>query len=265
MVICGTRGDRVRGPGTTFDRRHRRGGLQSRHQLGQGVGRGCSSRRDDTEYRAARIISGGGVVVVVAGVEPHFVAAAGARHRYNGTVRRPAAVSWVADHLLRSRESIEAGRRRSITRERGTGPGGRRGEASGGDYGCALMIGAYRGGRQIEDRIAADKQIPGIRVVAKAGGLTIIHLIQPFDGPARIDLRDRSLGERARSVPVYFRDRDKELLGAGLPHRLFGAIGRIDAIGRSERDFLLDRELAGRRDANQGAERRGVGVVNRKD
>src|ERR1700746_3291964 len=39
MVVRGTRGDRVRGPGTTLDRRHRRGGLQRRHQLGQGVGR----------------------------------------------------------------------------------------------------------------------------------------------------------------------------------------------------------------------------------
>ena len=160
MVICGTRGDRVRGPGTTLYRRDRRGGGHRRHQLGQGVGRGCSSRRDDSEYRAARVISGGGVIVAITGVEPHFVAAAGARHRYNGTIRSPAAVSWVADHLLRSRESVEAGCRRSSRSRRGRTNPKVLGEARRGEYGCAFVVGACRCGRHIEDRIAADEQIP---------------------------------------------------------------------------------------------------------
>ncbi len=215
MVVEGTRGDRVHRPGGRHPG-HRRLRRQGRHHLGQGV----RYRGDDAEYGALRVISGGDVVVAVARVEPDFVAAAGALHRYEGAIRGGAAPARVTDRRLRNRL---CGARRYAFGKRPIRVRG------GGHRGALLAI-------EAEDRIAADQQI-AVRTGGQPGGLAIVDREDRSDGPSGADLDDRSGDAGPVSRAVYFRKRDIEGSGDRLKCRLLGAVGRVDAVGRTECDF----------------------------
>src|SRR6202035_60782 len=148
MVVRGTCGYRVHGPGAVHTR-DRRDGRERRHELGQRVRRGARPRGDDAEDRPNRIISSGYVIISIAGVEPDFVASADARHCYEGIPG--AAPSGIADHRLRDGNSVTTRHRRA---------GGRSSWIGRGYDGCALMRGIRLIGVVVKNRVAANEQIP---------------------------------------------------------------------------------------------------------
>src|SRR5207244_11922710 len=79
--------------------------------------------------------------------------------------------------------------------------------------------------RRIKDGIAADQQIV-LRTDGETGRAAEADEKRLVDlARLRIDLHDPS----DRRVSTYLRDGKKELAGAGMPHRLLGAILGIDA------------------------------------
>src|ERR1700731_4660594 len=116
----------------------------------------------------------------------------------------------------------------------------------------ARIPGPTRAVRILPDRIAAYEQIL-FWTQGKTSRRAKVYTVCGFHGARDRDANDRAL----RGVRPELRDREKELLGAGIPHRLLSAILRVNAAvagGRIEEDILYDCEGAGRLvDANQGS------------
>src|SRR5262249_43244336 len=113
--------------------------------------------------------------------------------------------------------------------------------------------------RRIEDLIAADQQLM-MRTASQAGWPARLHRVRRLDlGSRRIDAHDPA----DMHVWTYLRDGEIEPVGGGVPDRLFGAILRINAIGRSQRDARPDGEGAvGLIDLDEGGERRMAGELD---
>ena len=106
--------------------------------------------------------------------------------------------------------------------------------------------------RRVEHHIAADQQsLPGPE--GEAGRRAELDRIDRFDHAGRRDAHDSSVRGRRADL----RDGEIELAGGRIPHRLFGAVGRINPMGRVEVDVRHDGESPVRLvDLDQGAERR---------
>ena len=106
---------------------------------------------------------------------------------------------------------------------------------------------------RVEDLIAADQQIV-TRTDGEAGRPAVLHRIGRVDhGRFRIDAHDRTV----LRVRTYLRNGEKELAGCGMPHRLFGAVLCVNAMGSIKNDAAADGERARRLvDLDKGGEGR---------
>ena len=130
----------------------------------------------------------------------------------------------------------------------------------------------------VEDYAATNEQIL-VRTEGESGGLAEVHRKQRRLHRAttlRVDSYDRAFVEPAdagrcrgsvvAAGAVHFRDGHVEFASARIPHRLFRAIGRLDAVGRVERDSWTDRQVSVLLvDRDEGGKGWVVGVVHREE